>query len=735
METAETTPLERFAAFTLRELVNAFTAELEGAADAQDVEFVHRTRVASRRVRAALTIFQECFPRKRHAELVKGVKRVTRAFGRARDLDVQIMFLQDHLSGLTGCDGLFIILDGLRVERKAAQKEVLRAIDRFRQDRVAENITDALIAGEVCAEDYPEIRLTGLAQINERIAELISWEAFVAIPDAAAQHHQMRISGKRLRYTAEIFSPAFDGGLKSSIKRLKEFQDVLGEMHDCDVWLQLLTDDKGEDGAIAGLRADRQQKRAELYSQFVPMWQELRHTHLESMRQVMRSCLSDACLGNEIADGRIGIISDVHGNLPALKAVLADAKEQGVGLFLNAGDNVGFGPFTNEVLETIRGRKVISIRGNVDTDVLAYRSEGVPSKPPKEGKVLAVHDAAKDLDDECAAFLQIMPENLRLKVGRKSVLITHASPSGVKEKITPQTTPERLAELAGMAKADVVVHGHSHMFLDKESGSVRFINPGSVGRQVDGDPRASYAIWDTLEGTIEPRRVPYRLHELLEEAAVKGWGKAKVLPHIQAIPSGEREAEVVLDREACLAACQQMAVRHGQLDRHAEHVRELSQRLFVELRELHGMGDDDLLLLECAAVMHDVGWSWGGDGHHRSSFDLILMERLPMDSIMKLRAAAIARYHRGSAPKEGHGLAFLGKREMGLIKMSAGILRVADGLDFGHSQVAEISGVRTTKGKIIVRLKDIDSCIAEVEASLRKADMLQNILGKRLEFE
>ncbi|OPY34167.1 MAG: phosphodiesterase [Methanomassiliicoccales archaeon PtaU1.Bin124] len=731
MATADPSPLARYASHAIKELVHELTSQLEGAADAEDVEFVHRSRVASRRLRAALVIFDGCFPKKKAGEWTKGVKRVTKAFGNARDLDVQIIFLQEYIAPRPSSLELQDLLDGLKAKRKEAQKGVVNAIERFTDDDIALKMLDGLSEEEYRPDDIHEIKMAGHGQAQERIAEVMSWEKFVPKPEAILEHHQMRIAGKRLRYTAEIFSPAYDDDLKPFIKRLKEMQDVLGEMHDCDVWIEMLS--KGADGDIGELRHDRMSRRAELHERFVLLWGEMRQV-LDDLEKAMRP-ISNVPLAEDIKGPLIGIISDVHGNLPALNAVMADAREEGITEFLSAGDNIGFGPFTNEALMALRAGRVVSIQGNVDRDVLRYRSEGIPAKAPEEGKVLAVHLAAKDLNGDAEAYLRSLPEERRMVIAGRRVLITHASPGTTGEKVTDATTEVRLQELASMAEADIVIFGHSHSFMDREANGVRFINPGGVGRQVDGDPRASYTVWNLAEGIVQNRRVPYRLHELAEEVAGKGWPREMVLPHVSALPSGVTEPVMELDRQDCLTACEAAAGRHGQWDAHSQHVRKLSRILFKKLESLHGMDDTDLLVLECAATMHDVGWAWGGQGHHRSSFDLITMERLPMPSELKLRAAIMARYHRGSGPKKGHGLIeLLPKEDARRTLMSIALLRVADGLDYGHGQVAEIGSIKKGEEKITIVLKDPAQCIAEVQASLRKSDIFQRVLGLRLEF-
>lgn len=737
MATTEPTPLFRYASGVLKDLLEDLCSQLEGAVDAQDVEFVHRSRVASRRVRAALDIFADCFPRKRHKAWTKGVKRITKAFGAARDLDVQIGFLAQYMQDHPEATALQRLMTSLQESRVKAQPDIVQAVQRFKEDCILDDILKCLGASPLLPEEMREVRVAALAHAMDRMEAMVALEIYVRVQDACLEHHQMRIAGKKLRYALEIFSPAFDDALRPNIKLMKEMQDVLGEMHDCDVWACLLKEGRYRSKAAQGLRMERAAHRKELYSIFVEMWNGLRHVHFLEMERTMRTMLNGKAGKMEVLHQRIGLISDIHGNLPALEAVLADAKEQGVEAFLNTGDNTGLGPFGPEVIRKMATERVISIRGNVDDEIIDIATGRVKMKRPSNGRERAVFYAAKDLDKSSLELLQRFPAELRLKRGGKSVLITHASPAARDEKINDLMPEERLKELAALAKAKVVVFGHSHTFFDREVDGVRFVNPGSVGRQVDGDPRASYAIWDTESGTVEHRRVAYRLHEVMVKIAEKDWPADMALVHIWALSSDAEEKSVQLSRDACLAKCEEVALGYGQFDAHSVAVRENARVLFSALKELHGLEDEDLLLLECAATMHDVGWAWGGKGHHLSSFDLIAMSAaLPMGSEARLKVAIMARYHRGALPKMEHGLlSLISKKDAEKVERSIALLRIADGLDYGHAQKAIITSVSMSKSKVTVELSDKAGCFGEVEASLRKADMFQLVFDRELEFK
>jgi putative phosphoesterase len=733
---AEPTPYGIFASQVLRQLLQELQAQLEGAVEAEDVEYVHRSRVASRRVRAALVLFEECFPKKRYKAWSKGVKRITRSFGKARDLDVQMMFLEEFIENNPRTASLSVLLDDLMAQRKEVQSDVTKAVERFHSDDLAAQVMTGLMSGEIGPEDWREIRVAALAHVMDCIQEIMALEKFVPLPEEKLRHHQMRIAGKRLRYTLEIFSPAFGDALRPSIKKMKELQDLLGEMHDCDVWEEVLAGKGEKSREVKALLEDRHLRRIELHGQFVAMWNEMRQVHLYEMERTLRQGIKGQ-VEREAPDRHVGLISDVHGNLPALKAVLMDAREQGVDLFLNAGDSVGLGPYTMGVVEALQADTIRSVRGNVDINVLKLFKDPSLAQGKKDLKTKIALLAANNLDRKSADVLERFPLQIRIKTGKKDILVTHGSPASVEEKVDELTEVDRMEELAALAKCDMVVFGHTHQAFDREVKSVRFVNPGSVGRQSDGDPRASYAIWDTEKGTVEQRHIPYRLHELLEEADRKEWPLEFVKTFVSGRTVEFKETEAkAFERNACLASCETVTTRYGQWDEHPRFVREGCRNLFKELAPIHKLNDRDLLLLECAATMHDVGWYWGGKDHHKSSFDLIaLASEIPLSGQDRLKVAVMARYHRGSLPRQEHGWSgLMGKRDRERLYRSIALLRIADGLDYGHAQRAVVASVKISKDRVCICLERSEGCQAEIAACLRKANMFQQLFGKQLEI-
>lgn len=209
---------------------------------------------------------------------------------------------------------------------------------------------------------------------------------------------------------------------------------------------------------------------------------------------------------------RIALIGDVHGNLPALEAVLADSQARGCETVWNIGDFVGYGAFPDQCVRLLAERADVSIIGNYDQKTLQFPEKAKTwRKSKRREKWQAFRFACERLSKPSRKFLEALPEQVRLEVAGRRVLLCHGSPADPGEHLWPDTPEARLRELADLADADVVVCGHSHQAFVREVGGVTFINTGTVGRPDDGDPRACYAVLDlTPDGLrVEHHRVAY----------------------------------------------------------------------------------------------------------------------------------------------------------------------------------------------------------------------------------
>ncbi len=213
---------------------------------------------------------------------------------------------------------------------------------------------------------------------------------------------------------------------------------------------------------------------------------------------------------------KIVVLSDIHGNHHALEAILHHARGQSAGdIILNLGDTTGYGPNPEQTAQRIQNPAFINILGNYDKKVLSnkHRKEGWQRvKTPEKRQMFAWTYQA--LSKPSRKFLSKLPEQRLAKLNGQKILLTHGSPASINEHLLPQTPDSRLAELAVTTDTDIILCGHSHQAFIRKVNGVLFINPGTVGRPDDGDPRPSYAIL-TLEKdkvTAELFRVPYDIN-------------------------------------------------------------------------------------------------------------------------------------------------------------------------------------------------------------------------------
>ena len=206
---------------------------------------------------------------------------------------------------------------------------------------------------------------------------------------------------------------------------------------------------------------------------------------------------------------RIAALYDIHGNLPALDAVLAEVERARVDLLVIGGD-VMPGPMPREVLERLHRADcpLRWIKGNGDRECLA-EVDGRASPMPDAMRQL-LRWSRDELTGEQLVAVEAWPPQVRLALpGLGSVLFCHATPRNDEEIVT-SAMPEALLEpvFAGAA-ADLVVCGHTHIQFDRRVGSARVINAGSVGMPFQ-KPGAAY--WLMLGPGVELRRTEYDLH-------------------------------------------------------------------------------------------------------------------------------------------------------------------------------------------------------------------------------
>jgi diadenosine tetraphosphatase ApaH/serine/threonine PP2A family protein phosphatase len=196
----------------------------------------------------------------------------------------------------------------------------------------------------------------------------------------------------------------------------------------------------------------------------------------------------------------LALVFDVHGNLPALEAVLDDARAAGAQRYLLGGDYAVFGGWQPETVTSLRELEEATwIRGNVDRWAA---EDGVPGGEPADSGVLACRDL---LDAETIAQLGALPESADLGEGTRA---WHASPKSDLRSFSPEPADDEDELLEGVVDRRLVF-GHFHVAFERvAAGGIELVAPGSVGIPTDGDHRAAWALLHD-DGRVERRRVAY----------------------------------------------------------------------------------------------------------------------------------------------------------------------------------------------------------------------------------
>ena len=212
---------------------------------------------------------------------------------------------------------------------------------------------------------------------------------------------------------------------------------------------------------------------------------------------------------------QLTIFGDIHANLPALEAVLADIDARNLDNLYCLGDLVGYGVWPNEVITAVRQRNIPTIMGNYDQGVGQDSDDcGCAYKTP-EAQALGERSIAwsnAHTSAENKAYLRELVTQIPLQLGDLKVVLVHGSPRKVNEYLYEDRPEASLERLLDMVEADVLVCGHTHLPYHRVLGSGRHVvNAGSVGKPKDNNPQACYLVL-TGEGkdlSVEFIRVPY----------------------------------------------------------------------------------------------------------------------------------------------------------------------------------------------------------------------------------
>jgi exopolyphosphatase/guanosine-5'-triphosphate,3'-diphosphate pyrophosphatase len=170
---------------------------------------------------------------------------------------------------------------------------------------------------------------------------------------------------------------------------------------------------------------------------------------------------------------------------------------------------------------------------------------------------------------------------------------------------------------------------------------------------------------------------------------------------------------------------------------HVNHVARLTLRLFDDLQSIHQLDRNDRFLLQCAAILHDIGWVEGWKNHHKTSLRIILeTQLLPFNHHDRLVIGSIARYHRKALPNLSHDhFAALSPEDRKKVQILAAFLRLADGLDRTHRGKIKDLACKLKKSSISLSCASAFPSIEELHGGIEKSDLLSLIFDREIKIK
>lgn len=229
---------------------------------------------------------------------------------------------------------------------------------------------------------------------------------------------------------------------------------------------------------------------------------------------------------------KFAVLSDIHGNMFALRAVLADIEKQQVDRILCLGDLAMAGPEPNKTVDFVRTQDWTVIQGNTD-EMIAHFSEEVFEKVKADAPIMAnaLRCDVNELSQENIEYLKNLPINKCLDVDGVKILLVHGSPRRNNENVFPNMDMKVIEQIFHEVDADLVFCGHTHMPCGYQTESkITVVNDGSVGRPFTENPDACYVLAEIINGEvfIEHRMIDYdriSAKETLEKRVFSGADK------------------------------------------------------------------------------------------------------------------------------------------------------------------------------------------------------------------
>jgi predicted phosphodiesterase len=225
---------------------------------------------------------------------------------------------------------------------------------------------------------------------------------------------------------------------------------------------------------------------------------------------------------------KLAILSDIHGNLPALEAVLADLKNFEIDQVIIPGDVINFGPFPNETAEIVIQNRWPVLRGNNEYFLLDFNTSRAPAEWNDPVQFAPTAWLAKTFDPKLKSHIQYWPDTLHPRFpDAPPILVCHGTPSSAWDSIYHTMSDDEIDKILMDTEAEFVICGHTHLPMDRQVYRRRIFNPGSVGIPLDGLFSASYMILEGDSNGWNPtfRRVPFDRERVMDGFKTSGFNK------------------------------------------------------------------------------------------------------------------------------------------------------------------------------------------------------------------
>jgi len=208
----------------------------------------------------------------------------------------------------------------------------------------------------------------------------------------------------------------------------------------------------------------------------------------------------------------LAALGDVHGNWPALNAVLAQIDDEGIQTVVNTGDCIVGHQWPNEVIACLHERAIVTVQGGLDRQVARFRVRKRSLQARHDAQEFAeIQNAYENCGSENLEFLGGLPRQRDITVDGIHVAVCHGTLASQAESLTEDDSDDRYLRQREIVPADIIVFGRTHVPHCRWVGGTLFVNPGSVGIPPGEEPRAGYAVISTESEPweVEQRWVEY----------------------------------------------------------------------------------------------------------------------------------------------------------------------------------------------------------------------------------